>query len=165
MVISIGGAIRKPLVVLGVIAAACMILASAQRQQPTPPRAPLPLDPLTVQERQTAQRGVLIGFARLDVVHGDPALGAPVDEDLREELGAVVDPDGCGWAMKRIQLLQHANDVRRRNRGPDLDRLEVSGVSDGDSTRDLRSHIGCIGVNWYRFVCRPHKPFTRASPV
>jgi hypothetical protein len=62
MVISIGGAIRKPLVVLGVIAAACMILASAQRQQPTPPRAPLPLDPLTVQERQTAQRGVRSGL-------------------------------------------------------------------------------------------------------
>lgn len=56
MVISIGGAIRKLLVMPGVIVAACMILASAQRQQPTPPRAPLPLDPLTVQERQTAER-------------------------------------------------------------------------------------------------------------
>jgi hypothetical protein len=57
MVTSMGGTIREFAVVVCIIASASALLASAQQPtQPVPPRGPLPLDPLTAQERRTAER-------------------------------------------------------------------------------------------------------------
>ena len=61
---------------------------------------------------------VLIGFARLDVVHGDAVVGAPVDEGLGGEFRAVVDPHCRRPSVHRHELVEHTRDRRLGSDGP-----------------------------------------------